>query len=157
MNAYILNQKEKETIEQNIKLAYWKAHKWAKVLQNHAILDELISCCEMGLISAVHTCDYSRSNKLATYANVCMDNQVKMYLRGSTSKAIPFSSLTYMDNDGSEYSEIENIADPNESPDDIVEKQELLRQLERLPKHGETPPAGECSINGLQLQECSQH
>lgn len=120
-------------VEKFLKLAYWKAHRWAERVHNDNLLDEFISCCEIGLINAAHTYDFSSKNKFRTYATACMDNQVKLYLRKNLNQAIPFSTLETHNKDPDDEIEIERIIDLSEQMEDVPEQIYIDKLLHRLP------------------------
>lgn len=97
MDKFILNTNEKKIVNENIRLAYWKANIWIKKIDNPNLIDEFISCCELGLIKAVHTFDSTKKINFSTYASTCMDNEIRVYLRkynrGAT-REIPFTYYT---------------------------------------------------------------
>jgi RNA polymerase sporulation-specific sigma factor len=130
MESFTLNDYERKLIEENINLAYWKARKWTAALNNPSLLDEIISLCEYALIKAIHSWDCTRKTKLITYAAVCMDNQVKIYLRQNKNNAIPISSFTTIDN---EEIPIEVLGLNTENKVDIEQLIDLEELLESLP------------------------
>lgn len=132
MKNFILTEKENKLIEKNIKLAYWKAHRWAEKVHDKSLIDDFISCCEMGLIKASHTFDETRNTSFATYAKVCMDNQVKLYLRKNFNKTIPFSFLEMHCHDPDESIDIERIINISVQLEDIALKVDIERLLNRL-------------------------
>jgi len=133
MTTFILSATEKQLVEDNIKLAYWKAHRWCNALCNFTLLDEFVSCCEFALIKAAHTHDSSRPNKFATYANACMDNQIKAYLRKNIYYAIPLSSITVKEDEAREEMPIEVVANLHVEAYEIEDRLDVKNLLEKLP------------------------
>lgn len=73
-------------IEENIKLAYYIARKWARSLRpqpQKLTFDEIVNDCMLGLIKAIKAFDKNRSITFATFATHVMDNQILMTLRKS--------------------------------------------------------------------------
>ena len=67
----------------NLRLVVYIARKFDSV---QAGIEDLISIGTIGLIKAVNTFCPDRNIKLATYASRCIENEILMYLRKSTSQ-----------------------------------------------------------------------
>ncbi len=77
-------------------------------------INELISIGTFGLIKAVRTFDYTKGNRLATYAAKCIDNELLMSFRSERKKYREVSIYDPVGND-KEGNEI-NIIDVLEAP-----------------------------------------
>ena len=75
------NTREK-LIVHNLRLVVYIARKFDTVTAN---IEDLISIGTIGLIQAVNTFCPDRNIKLATYASRCIENEILMYLRKSSS------------------------------------------------------------------------
>lgn len=76
-------------IERNLRLV---AHIVKKYIHSGKETDELISIGIIGLVKAVNTYNFDKSNRLATYAARCIDNELLMLMRGD--KSVPGRSLS---------------------------------------------------------------
>ena len=102
-------------------------------------LEDLISIGTIGLIKAVKTFRPDKKIKLATYASRCIENEILMYMRKTTQyrNEISIDEPLNIDWDGNELllSDIlgtdEDIV--NRDLENEVDKQLLLREIERLP------------------------
>ena len=83
----LLNRNDKESrdtlIVHNLRLVVYIARKFDTV---NAGIEDLISIGTIGLIKAVNTFCPERNIKLATYASRCIENEILMYLRKSSSQ-----------------------------------------------------------------------
>lgn len=75
-------------IEHNLRLVVYVAKRFENT---GAGLEDLISIGTIGLIKAVGTFDVGKNIKLATYASRCIENEILMYLRKSSSRKIEIS------------------------------------------------------------------
>lgn len=83
----------------NKNLAKWKAQKWFQKTNHKYSYEELLCECNLGLVKAAKTFNKNLGNTFATYANTCMDNQIKMKLRKDNNRnSITITTLT-PDND----------------------------------------------------------
>ena len=69
-------------IERNLRLVVYIARKFENTGIN---IEDLISIGTIGLIKAVGTFRQDKNTKLATYASRCIENEILMHLRKSTS------------------------------------------------------------------------
>ena len=70
-------------IERNLRLVVYIARKF----ENTGVcVEDLISIGTIGLIKAVNTFDAEKRIKLATYASRCIENEILMYMRKSSSQ-----------------------------------------------------------------------
>lgn len=75
------NDAREELIVHNLRLVVYIAKKF----ENTGIqIEDLISIGTLGLIKAVNTFRISKNIKLATYASRCIENEILMYLRKTT-------------------------------------------------------------------------
>lgn len=90
-----------ELIVHNLRLVVYIARKFDA---HGAGLEDLISIGTIGLIKAVNTYCPDRNIKLATYASRCIENEILMYLRKTTSlkSEISFDEPLNVDWDGNE-------------------------------------------------------
>ena len=72
-----------ELITHNLRLVVYIARKFEV---NGATIEDLISIGTIGLIKAVNTFCPEKNIKLATYASRCIENEILMYLRKSSSQ-----------------------------------------------------------------------
>ena len=68
-------------IEHNLRLVVYIAKKFENAGVN---VEDLISIGTIGLIKAVNTFKLDKKIKLATYASLCIENEILMYLRRNT-------------------------------------------------------------------------
>ena len=98
-------EKEKEgksvLIEHNLRLVVYIAKKF----DNTGVgVEDLISIGTIGLIKAINTFDPVKNIKLATYASRCIENEILMYLRKTSSQKteLSFDEPLNTDWDGNE-------------------------------------------------------
>lgn len=133
MNSFIMSEKEKTLVEENISFVYWKAQKWATQVNNFRMIDEFVSICVYGMIKAAHTMDDTRKVKFISYANKCMDNEVLMYLRKNSKQEIPFSCIVNPHADDTEITEIERLLDLSTEDIEITDKIKIGDVIDKLP------------------------
>ena len=83
-------------IERNLRLV---AHIMKKYYTQTSDQEDLISIGTIGLIKAVGTYQPARSIKLATYASRCIENEILMYLRKTSSQKTELSFDEPLDTD----------------------------------------------------------
>lgn len=88
-------------IEHNLRLVVYIARRFENTGIN---IEDLISIGTIGLIKAVGTYQPARSIKLATYASRCIENEILMYLRKTSSQKteLSFDEPLNTDWDGNE-------------------------------------------------------
>ncbi len=77
------NQEAKnKLIEHNLRFVFYIVNNFSN-MENQAVFDkeDLISIGSIGLIKAIETFDIKCKNKFATYAAVCIKNEILMFLR----------------------------------------------------------------------------
>ncbi|MBE7042306.1 MAG: RNA polymerase sporulation sigma factor SigE [Ruminococcaceae bacterium] len=134
---YRLNQGDEEArdvlIEHNLRLVVYIAKKF----ENTGIgIEDLISIGTIGLMKAVNTFNAEKKIKLATYASRCIENEILMYLRKTSSQKteVSIDEPLRVDWDGNELL----LSDILGSDSDCVDKQlddEVDRQLLYLALH----------------------
>ena len=88
-------------IEHNLRLVAYIAKKFDNT---QASIEELISIGTVGLIKAVSTFNMDKNIKLATYASRCIENEILMFIRKTTTqkKEISIDEPLSVDFDGNE-------------------------------------------------------
>ena len=88
-------------IERNLRLVAHIAKKYQNVDED---MEDLISIGTIGLIKAINTFNVDRNIKLATYASRCIENEILMFIRKSSSqkREISIDEPLSVDWDGNE-------------------------------------------------------
>lgn len=119
----------------NIKLAYYIAHKWDVKLLDKIEKEDIEGVCLLGLTKAVMHYDPNLS-KFSTFAIRCMDNEILMALRKVKHKLDTkvISDLSFVSDNGDyiPYSEIYALIDPYNAIDEWVETQTLNDALKMV-------------------------
>ena len=107
-----------------------------KYLSTGIEFDELVSVGHIGLIKAANSFDSSKGFKFATYASLCINNEILMFLR-KESKRPPCISITQINAEGDEFciSEVFNAFIHRdeyklEETDDVLALREAITQLD---------------------------
>lgn len=139
-NKYIqmlsTNQKEEarnKLIEHNLRLVAHIAKKYENCNEQ---LDDLISIGTIGLIKAVDSYSEKKSNKLATYAARCIENEILMHIRTlkkSSNDLYLFDSIG-ADSDGNDISLIDVIPAPIEDINEKLDKDNNIKLLNNFLK-----------------------
>ena len=82
------NAVKNRLIEHNLRLVVYIARRFENTGIN---IEDLISIGTIGLIKAVDTYDPSKNIKLATYSSKCIENEILMYLRKTSSQKAELS------------------------------------------------------------------
>ncbi len=82
------NEVKNRLIEHNLRLVVYIARRFENTGIN---IEDLISIGTIGLIKAVDTYDPSKNIKLATYSSKCIENEILMYLRKTSSQKAELS------------------------------------------------------------------
>ena len=123
-------------IERNLRLVVYIARRFENTGIN---IEDLISIGTIGLIKAVGTYQPAKSIKLATYASRCIENEILMYLRKTSSQKteLSFDEPLNTDWDGNELllsdilgTDSDLVMQPIEAD---VDRQLLRAALEQLP------------------------
>ena len=127
----------KTLTEHNLRLVVYIARRF----ENTGIgIEDLISIGTIGLIKAINTYKPDKKIKLATYASRCIENEILMYLRKTSSQKteISFDEPLNTDWDGNELllsdilgTEADSVIRPLE---DETDRELLLRALSSLPE-----------------------
>ena len=88
-------------IEHNLRLVAYIAKRFDNT---QASIEELISIGTVGLIKAISTFNMDKNIKLATYASRCIENEILMYIRKTTTqkKEVSIDEPLSVDFDGNE-------------------------------------------------------
>lgn len=115
-------------IERNLRLVAHVAKKYQKQGED---AEDLIAVGTIGLIKAVSTFDHAKTNKLATYAARCVENELLMLFRSrkKISREVSLHEPIGTDKEGNEISLIDVIE--GESVD-VVERLETDRNTRKL-------------------------
>ncbi|MCI8869967.1 MAG: RNA polymerase sporulation sigma factor SigE [Lawsonibacter sp.] len=136
----LLSQGDEEArntlIERNLRLVVYIARRFENTGIN---IEDLISIGTIGLIKAVGTYQPAKSIKLATYASRCIENEILMYLRKTSSQKteLSFDEPLNTDWDGNELllsdilgTDSDLVMQPIEAD---VDRQLLRAALDQLP------------------------
>lgn len=115
-------------IERNLRLVAHVAKKYQKQGEE---TEDLIAVGTIGLIKAVSTFNHAKTNKLATYAARCVENELLMLFRGrkKIAREVSLHEPIGTDKEGNEISLIDVIEGENV---DVVEQIELDRNTQKL-------------------------
>ena len=111
-------------IEHNLRLVVYIAKRFENT---GAGIEELISIGTVGLIKAISTFNSDKNIKLATYASRCIENEILMYIRKSSTqrKEVSIDEPLSVDWDGNELllsdilgSESDNVSKPLEDDEE---------------------------------------
>lgn len=119
---------KKILIERNLRLVAHVAKKYQKQGEDG---EDLIAVGTIGLIKAVSTFDHAKTNKLATYAARCVENELLMLFRArkKTAREISLNEPIGTDKEGNEISLIDVIEGETV---DIIEQMELGQNTVKL-------------------------
>ena len=95
--------------------------------------EDLISIGTIGLIKAVTTFDTSKGARLATYAALCVENEILMYFRSMRKSAQDVSLSDYIETgaDGAALSLMDVVSEDTDLLEQVTTK-ETVRQLHRV-------------------------
>ncbi len=119
---------KKVLIERNLRLVAHVAKKYQKQGEE---TEDLIAVGTIGLIKAVSTFNHAKTNKLATYAARCVENELLMLFRGrkKIAREVSLHEPIGMDKEGNEISLIDVIEGETV---DVIEQIELDRNTQKL-------------------------
>lgn len=131
---YLEKWKEKDfearnkLIEHNLRLV---AHIVKKFENTGIEKDDLLSIGTFGLIKAVDTFNFDATNKLATYAARCIENEILMYIRSNKKKKETTSLYSPIgeDKEGNEIRLCDIIEDPSPLISDIIIEEERNKRI----------------------------
>ena len=117
-------------IEHNLRLVVYIAKKFEST---GVYVEDLISIGTIGLIKAVNTFKVEKNIKLATYASICIENEILMHLRKTSSQKTELSldEPLNTDTDGNELLLMDVL-----TSDDPQVGEELERSAERAALRG---------------------
>lgn len=120
-----------ELIVHNLRLVVYIAKKFET---QSASSEDLISIGTIGLIKAVNTYRPEKNIKLATYASRCIENEILMYLRKTSSLKyeISFDEPLNIDWDGNELLLSDILGSDSEEIGEEIEKEDEKRLLNEL-------------------------
>ncbi|MDD2490391.1 MAG: sigma-70 family RNA polymerase sigma factor [Bacilli bacterium] len=125
LSLYAKGSKEarKKLIEHNLRLVAFQAK---KIINTGIDYDDLINIGTIGLIKAVDKYDIEKNVKLATFAAVCIENQILMYLRKNKkhNQTMSLEEPICINNDGDELSLMDMLV----SSDDIIEEEVIKKE-----------------------------
>ena len=146
-----------QLIERNLRLVVYIARRFENTGIN---LEDLISIGTIGLIKAVGTYQPARNIKLATYASRCIENEILMHLRKTSSQKseISFDEPLNTDWDGNELllsdvlgTESDTVVRPIEED---VDRKLLADAMEKLNEREKRIITLRFGLNGV--RECTQ-
>lgn len=124
-----------QLIERNLRLVVYIARRFENTGIN---IEDLISIGTIGLIKAINTYKPEKNIKLATYASRCIENEILMYLRKTSSlkSEVSFDEPLNTDWDGNELllsdilgTEVDTVMKPIEAD---VDRKLLMDAMEKL-------------------------
>lgn len=115
-------------IEHNLRLV---AHIVKKFENTGIDKDDLLSIGTFGLIKAVDTFNFDATNKLATYAARCIENEILMHIRSNKKRKDTMSLYSPIgeDKEGNEIRLCDIIEDPSPSISSIIVEEERNKRI----------------------------
>ncbi len=115
-------------IEHNLRLVAHIAKKYELTFEDK---DDVLSIGIAGLIKAVDNYNFNATNKLATYAARCIENEILMHIRSNKNRknTVSLSSSIGSDKDGNDIELIDIVKDNSDSIEDIMLQDELVVKL----------------------------
>ncbi|MFI3252454.1 MAG: RNA polymerase sporulation sigma factor SigK [bacterium] len=132
MYLTLMQQGSKEArsklIEHNLRLVAHIAKKYELTFEEK---DDVLSIGITGLIKAVDNFNFNATNKLATYAAKCIENEILMHIRSNKNKknTVSLSQPIGSDKDGNEIELMDIVKDNTDSIEDIMLQDELVQRL----------------------------
>lgn len=120
-------------IEHNLRLV---AHIVKKFENTSIDKDDLLSIGTFGLIKAIDTFNFDATNKLATYAARCIENEILMHIRSNKKRKDTLSLYSPIgeDKEGNEIRLCDIIEDPTPSISDIIIEEERNKRIHKALK-----------------------
>lgn len=87
-----MTKEQEQLVTDNHNLIYFFLNKWGKILE-YSDMTDYYDICAIGLCKAAITYDSSKDVKFATYAGVCIENEIKIELRNRKKYSAPVYSL----------------------------------------------------------------
>ena len=138
-------------IEHNLRLVVYIARRF----ENTGVgIEDLISIGTIGLIKAVGTYNPEKNIKLATYASRCIENEILMYLRKTSSRRseVSFDEPLNTDWDGNELLHSDVLGTDGDMVmkpiEEDVDRALLARAVSRLPEREQTIITMRFGLNG---------
>jgi len=115
-------------IEHNLRLVAHIAKKYENTFEDK---DDILSIGIIGLIKAVDSFNVKATNKLATYAAKCIENEILMHLRSNKNKRnyTWLSTPIGLDKDGNEIELMDVVKDPGKIVDEEMIEEEKFEKL----------------------------
>lgn len=120
-----------ELITHNLRLVVYIAKKF----ENTGVgIEDLVSIGTIGLIKAVNTFCPEKNIKLATYASRCIENEILMYLRKTSSRKteVSFDEPLNIDRDGNELLLSDVLAGDGDSVNEDIEYEDEKKLLHHV-------------------------
>lgn len=120
-------------IEHNLRLV---AHIVKKFENTGIDKDDLLSIGTFGLIKAIDTFNFDATNKLATYAARCIENEILMHIRSNKKRKDTLSLYSPIgeDKEGNEIRLCDIIEDSTPSISDIIIEEERNKRIHKALK-----------------------
>lgn len=114
-------------VEHNLRLV---AHIVKKYYSSYNDYDDLISVGIVGLIKAINTFDFTKAQRLSSYASTCVQNEILMFFRNSrkSQQEISLNESVDTDKDGNNLILMDIIS----VNDDIVDRLDIKLKSEKL-------------------------
>ncbi len=142
-------------VEHNLRLVAHIAKKYNHV--EGCDEDDLISIGTIGLIKAIHTFDYTKQARLATYAARCIENEILMTVRAGKKQKqeVSLNECLGHDTDGNEVTFMDILATDGEDIADRISTDADIAQMLAYMKTHLTPRELEIIIKRYGLGERS--
>lgn len=121
-----MNTYQQKLIEDNQKLAYWLAHRWAKT-QSLIDVDELISISLFGLTIAAQSYNPDKNTQFNTYARLVIENRFKNELKKQKKYQLKYTETEEPNQNGTAKAPVSYTPDYDETID-------VRRAIEALPE-----------------------
>lgn len=123
-----MNDYQTKLIEKNFGFVHYKAKQWDDKLSASSLLDyqDILSACQIGIIKAAKGYDSNKNVKFITFANICIDNEIRMFLRKNEkhkdTRSIGFYSQK--DDEGNQYysNDLELIMSESDKTNIVIEQ-----------------------------------
>jgi len=117
-------------VEHNLRLVAHIVKKYYTGINDY---DDLISVGTVGLIKAINTFDIKKTQRLSSYASICIQNEILMMFRNNkrTKQEVSMNESVDTDKDGNNLILMDVIA----VDDDIVDKLDIKFKSEKLAKY----------------------
>ena len=118
-------------VERNLRLVAHIVKKYSSNYQNSKEMDDLISIGTIGLIKAIDSFDTNKGIRLATYAAMCIDNEILMFFRNTkkTKGEVFLQDPIGVDKEGNEICLIDILSSDSDSVLEAVENSLQVKEL----------------------------